>query len=102
MVATGQALPDLLGELAALPKTADPLAELKGRGRSGKREGEGREGEMEEEVKGRRNGKDPQMPQYLKCVDAHADLPIIKQLLTFWHSGALCTGVPETSKIDKK
>jgi len=41
-------------------------------------------------------------PQCLKCVDAHADLPIIiKQLLTFWYSGAQCTGVPERQKLIK-
>jgi len=60
--------------------------------------GGGREGEMEEERKGRRKGEDPQC---LKCVDAHADLPIIKHLLTFWHSGALCTGVPERQRLTK-
>jgi len=69
----------------------NPLAELKGR--EWETGGEGREGEMEEEVKGRRKGEDPHC---MKCVDADADLPIIKQyyyrysaLLTFWHSGAL-------------
>ena len=52
---------------------------------------------MGEEGKERRMGKDP---QYLKCVDAHANLPIIKQLLlTFWHSGALCTRVPERQRL---
>ena len=30
-----------------------------------------------------------------------ANLPIIKQLLTFWHSGALCTGVPERQRLIK-
>ena len=55
---------------------------------------------MEEEVKGRSKGEDPHC---IKCVDAHADLPIrpIKQLLTFWHSGALCTGVPERQRLIK-
>jgi len=38
----------------------DPLAELKGR--DGKQEGEGREREMEEEVKGRRKGEDLHYP----------------------------------------
>ena len=56
---------------------------------------------MEEDVKGRRKGEDPHC---MKCVDAHADLPIIKQLLTFGHSGAgaLCTGVPERQRLIKK
>ena len=53
----------------------DPVAELKGRALEWKREGEGREGEMEEEVKARRKGEDPHC---MKCVDAHADLQIIK------------------------
>jgi len=26
---------------------------------------------------------------------------IIKQLITFWHSGALCTGVPKRQKMIK-
>jgi len=53
----------------------DPLAELKGR--ELETGGEGREGEMEEEVKVRRKGEDED-PHCVKCVDAHADLPIIR------------------------
>ena len=48
--------------------------------------------EESEEVKGRKKGEERHY-HCMKCVDAHADLPIIKQLLTFWHSGALCTGL---------
>jgi len=85
-----------------LQRSPRPLAELKGRGgergRSGKWEAEGREWEMEEEGNGRRKGDDPQC---LKCVDAHADLPIIKQLLMLWHSGSVCTGVPERQRLIK-
>ena len=50
---------------------------------------------------GREGEKDRGGPQCLKCVDTHADLPIIKQLLTLWHFGAPCTIVPESAKIDK-
>ena len=65
----------------------DPLAELKGR--ELETGGEGREGEMEEEVKVRRKGEDPHC---MKCVGAHADLLIIRPkhnvspLLALWHS----------------
>jgi len=50
-------------------------------------------------MKGRRKGEED--PHCMKYVDAHADLPIIKHLLTFWHSGALCTGVPERQRLIK-
>jgi len=90
--------PDPLGSLQRSP---NPLAELKGRewetggGRKGRGDGRGSEGEKERSLD----------PHCMKCVDAHADLPIIKQLpvglLPFKHSGALCTGVPERQRLIK-
>jgi len=52
---------------------ADTLAELKGR--EWETAGEEREGEMEEDMKGTRKCEDPHC---MKCVDSHADLPIIR------------------------
>jgi len=61
-----------------LQHSPDPLAELKGR----EEREEGVANGREKEGNGRRKGEDPQA-QCLKCVDANADLPIIKQLLIF-------------------
>jgi len=62
-----------------------------GRGRKGSGDGREREG-------GGKKGKDPHC---LKCIDTHADLPIIKQLLTFWYSGALRNEMPERQRLIK-
>ena len=70
----GRSVPGVRTRWGACSTPPDPVAEFKWREwETG--EGEGREGEMEEEVKGRRKGEDPHC---MKCVDTHADLPIIK------------------------
>ena len=86
------------GAYTALPR---PSSWIKAEGR---REGrrEGREWETGGGRKGREKERGgPPNVWTLKCVDAHANLPIIKQLLMFWHSGALCTGVPECQRLIK-
>jgi len=91
---------------SSVQRCPDPLAELKGRGgeraASGKREGGGREGEMEEEVKGRRKGEDPQCMKW-SALTVLTPMPIC-QLEAIINVLALSRSMHRsvrTSKIDK-